>query len=121
MPTETRARRNRFGHALERVRTVVRSRRQITVPDEVLEQLGVQEGDEIEFTTQEDGTVALRGWTSIPTDQKWFWTPEWQEGEREADADIAAGRLHGPFASAEEMLATLDADEGAETADGTGA
>lgn len=118
MPTDTRARRSRLGRALDRVRTVVRPRRQITVPDEVLEQLGVQEGDEIEFTAQEDGTVALRGWTSIPTDQKWFWTPEWQEGEREADTDIAAGRTHGPFATAEEMFAALDADDDTEHGDG---
>jgi hypothetical protein len=25
--------------------------------------------------------------------QAWFWTPEWQAGEREADADLAAGRF----------------------------
>lgn len=24
--------------------------------------------------------------------QAWFWTPEWQPGERRADADLAAGR-----------------------------
>ncbi len=28
----------------------------------------------------------------IDPDQAWFWTPEWQEKEREADGDIAAGR-----------------------------
>ena len=25
-------------------------------------------------------------------DQAWFWTPEWQAIERQADADLAAGR-----------------------------
>jgi hypothetical protein len=25
--------------------------------------------------------------------QFWFWSPEWQAGEREADADLAAGRF----------------------------
>ena len=25
--------------------------------------------------------------------QAWFWTPEWQQMEREADEDIAAGRV----------------------------
>lgn len=24
-------------------------------------------------------------------EQAWFWTPEWQAGEREADADLEAG------------------------------
>ena len=26
-------------------------------------------------------------------DQSWFWTEEWQAGEREADEDLAAGRI----------------------------
>lgn len=26
-------------------------------------------------------------------DQRWFWTPEWQAREREADEDILAGRV----------------------------
>src|SRR5438045_6764545 len=30
--------------------------------------------------------------TSLHESQAWFWTPEWQEGEREADEDLAAGR-----------------------------
>ena len=28
-----------------------------------------------------------------PSDQSWFWTDEWQAMEREADLDIAAGRV----------------------------
>jgi hypothetical protein len=26
-------------------------------------------------------------------DQRWFWTPTWQEREQEADADITAGNV----------------------------
>ena len=42
----------------------------------------------------------------IDADQACFWTPEWQRGEREADADIAAGtgRLYN---SDEGFLAAL--------------
>jgi antitoxin PrlF len=29
---------------------------------------------------------------SVDPSQAWFWTPEWQAGEREADKDIATGR-----------------------------
>jgi hypothetical protein len=39
-------------------------------------------------------------------DQAWFWTPEWQAKEREADADIAAGRVTR-FESDEEFLDAL--------------
>jgi len=27
-------------------------------------------------------------------DQSWYWTPEWQAAEKEADEDFAAGRVH---------------------------
>lgn len=35
--------------------------------------------------------------------QAWFWTPEWQAGEREVDGQLHAARLIGPFKSVEEM------------------
>jgi hypothetical protein len=40
-------------------------------------------------------------------DQAWFWTEEWQAGEREADAQISAGALpvYGDMAA---LLADLD-------------
>ncbi len=41
------------------------------------------------------------------TDQAWFWTPEWQEGERRADADLAAGRVTR-FDSDEAFLEALE-------------
>lgn len=43
----------------------------------------------------------------IDPDQAWFWTPEWQAKEREADADLAAGR-GTYFDSDEEFLRALD-------------
>ncbi len=50
-------------------------------------------------------------WTAVssghPADQAWFWTPEWQEGERGVDEAIAAGRTTY-FGSAEDFLAALD-------------
>jgi hypothetical protein len=39
-------------------------------------------------------------------DQAWFWTPEWQAGERQADEDIVAGRLTR-YGSDEEFLTAL--------------
>lgn len=40
-------------------------------------------------------------------DQAWFWTAEWQEGERRADADLAAGRFTR-FESDEAFFQALD-------------
>lgn len=43
----------------------------------------------------------------IDPEQKWWWTEEWQKGEREAEEDIRAGRVSGPFESAEELISHL--------------
>jgi hypothetical protein len=54
--------------------------------------------------------IELRPQVPVPADQQWFWTERWQRMEREADADIAAGRV-ARFDSPEELVADLDADE----------
>jgi hypothetical protein len=41
-------------------------------------------------------------------DQAWFWTEEWQAGEREVDREIAAGNVT-TFATLDEFDAALDA------------
>ena len=43
----------------------------------------------------------------IDPEQAWFWTREWQQREREADKDLAAGRVT-QFESDEDFLAALD-------------
>ncbi len=56
----------------------------------------------------------MEAWTAQLTraardpDQAWFWTPEWQAGERAADADIAAGKSTR-YESDEEFLTALEA------------
>lgn len=74
-------------------RAQIRRKNQLTVPRQVRQALHLAEGDEVEFTVHADGEVTLRGMTAIPTDQRWFWTEEWQAGEREASAQIAEGGL----------------------------
>ena len=39
-------------------------------------------------------------------DQRWFWTPEWQEKERQVDRDIAEGRVE-TFDTMEDFLSSL--------------
>jgi antitoxin PrlF len=85
----------------------VRGRGQLTLPAEVRDALHVGEGDEVEFTRHEDGTVTVRGLKTIPADQAWFWSPDWLAGEREADEDIARGALSPVYSSAEEMFGDL--------------
>jgi AbrB family looped-hinge helix DNA binding protein len=91
-----------------RTRVKIRPKAQLTLPEEIRHALHIGEGDEVEFTVHDDGTITLRGYVSIPTDQAWFFTPEWLAGERQADEDIAAGRTR-KHDSAEDMFAHLDA------------
>jgi len=43
----------------------------------------------------------------IPVDQLWFWTRDWQRKEWEAEEDVKAGRLSGPFTSSRELVKSL--------------
>ena len=73
-------------------RAVLRAKGQVTLPSEIRKALHIDEGDDISFEVTDDG-VRMRGLKSIRADQAWFWTPEWQAKEREADEEIAAGRV----------------------------
>ena len=57
--------------------------------------------------TLEEANVAAKAGLIDP-DQRWWWTEEWQEGEREVERDIKAGRTSGPFETAKELFAHLD-------------
>jgi len=88
-------------------RVMLRAKNQLTLPPEVLAALHVHAGDEVEFTVTADGEVHLRGLAVIPAEQRWFWTDEWQAGEREASEQIAAGEVT-THPDADEMFAALD-------------
>jgi len=42
--------------------------------------------------------------------QDYFWTPEWQEGEREANDDIKMGRVKS-FNSVQELIEELHSEK----------
>ena len=63
-------------------------------------------GAQVEIV-ERDGEIVLRPHVAVPADQAWFWGDTWREMEREADADIADGRVDS-FENAEDMLAELD-------------
>ena len=79
---------------------------QITLPAPVRKKLGIVEGDMIEIEIKDD-TAVLVPQKLVDKSQSYFWTKKWQETEREADADIKAGRVK-VFGSAEELLKELD-------------
>jgi AbrB family looped-hinge helix DNA binding protein len=91
-----------------RARVKVRAKAQLTLPEEIRQALHIGEGDEVEFAVLDDGTITVRGYVSVPTDQAWFFTPGWLAGEREADEEINAGR-GTTHTSAEDMFTHLEA------------
>lgn len=78
---------------------------QITIPDDVREELHLEPGQPVEIVVHKGG-VLIRP-IDIDPEQAWFWTPEWQAKEREADRDYAEGRFTRYY-STEEFLAALD-------------
>ncbi len=87
--------------------TTVRAKGQVTIPAQIRQAARLEEGDPVEVEIVEDG-ILLRPMKVIDASQAWFWTPEWQTGERQADAEIAAG-LGDRYESDEEFLAALKA------------
>lgn len=86
--------------------SVVRNRGQWTIPAEIRRVARIEEGDVLEAEIVQDG-ILLRVRKVIDASQAWFWAPEWQRGEREADADLAAGRSDR-YEGDQEFLAALD-------------
>ncbi|MBI4491196.1 MAG: AbrB/MazE/SpoVT family DNA-binding domain-containing protein [Chloroflexi bacterium] len=86
--------------------TRIGSKRQITIPREALERLGLQPGDLLEVQVRGE-VLHLVPQRVIPRDQAWFWSKEWQKKEREADEAITRGEVSQPFESADELLEHL--------------
>ena len=74
-------------------RTTLRAKGQLTLPDDVRKAAKLQEGDLIEAEVTENGEVILRPLATVHRSQAWFWTPEWQAGEREATEQIQRGEV----------------------------
>lgn len=103
----------------ERVVHVLAQQRPIgllALTPELRQALCLADGDEVDLAVDAGGQVTLRGMTRIriPSDQRWFWAEQWQEGERAASAAIAAGDTT-VYLSSEEFLAAM---AGGETRDG---
>ena len=80
---------------------------QVSIPKEVRERLHLAEGDLVEVQ-ERDGEIVMVPKKLIDADQAWFWSREWQEGEREVDEDIRAGRVIGPFKTIDELKKHLE-------------
>jgi bifunctional DNA-binding transcriptional regulator/antitoxin component of YhaV-PrlF toxin-antitoxin module len=80
----------------------------LILPEKIRQAAGLSEGDTVYVEVEDRGEAGLQvRLRNIDPDQAWFWTPEWQAKEREADEDYAAGRFTRYY-SDEEFLAELE-------------
>jgi bifunctional DNA-binding transcriptional regulator/antitoxin component of YhaV-PrlF toxin-antitoxin module len=81
------------------------AKHQVTIPHRISKALQLRKGDHM-LMRLVGRRVEMIPASLVPRDQLWFWTAAWQKKEREADDDIAAGRLK-EFATAEDLLKDL--------------
>lgn len=84
----------------------MQSRGVVAMPRELRKRLHLDDpGAQLELTEREDGVIELRAQMAVPVTQSWFWAENWQQREREAEADVAAGR----YTTHEDVDSFLDA------------
>ncbi|MDD5452269.1 MAG: AbrB/MazE/SpoVT family DNA-binding domain-containing protein [Thermodesulfobacteriota bacterium] len=69
---------------------------QITIPQGLRRKLNLAVGDYVEVENK-DGDIIMKPVKLVHPDQEYFYTKEWQEGEAQADKDMAKGDVVGPF------------------------
>ena len=79
---------------------------QVPLPAPLRRELRLEPGDYIEVAVAEDSLI-LTPKVLVDKSQAYFWTESWQAGERQAEADISAGRVKA-FDSVEALIADLD-------------
>jgi bifunctional DNA-binding transcriptional regulator/antitoxin component of YhaV-PrlF toxin-antitoxin module len=83
----------------------IKRKKQVTLPDAVMETLGLTEGGEILFKARGKSIYIEPVVTiTVPAEEAYAFTPEWQEQIRESLKQVEAGEVYGPFKSGEEIL-----------------
>ena len=80
---------------------------QVTLPKKIRIKANMQPGDFVEVELDEEGHIVLTPKKLVDASQAYFWTEEWQKGERQADEDIRAGRVKR-FKSTTEAIKYLE-------------
>ena len=84
----------------------IQSRGTVSLPVALRRRYGLdQPGAQVEIIDA-DGEIILRPKFPVDVSQSWFWSQEWQDGEKEADSQKARGEGE-IFAAEEEFLDSL--------------
>jgi AbrB family looped-hinge helix DNA binding protein len=84
----------------------IRRNFQITLPASLRKRLHLSIGDILE-TEIKAGKIIIKPKKAIDAEQVWFWSKEWQEAEKEAEADLKEGRVK-KFKNVEDLIKDLD-------------
>ncbi|WP_027629124.1 AbrB/MazE/SpoVT family DNA-binding domain-containing protein [Ruminiclostridium cellobioparum] len=84
----------------------LRQKSQVTIPADILKALNLKAGDKLEFTVQ-DGKIIVQPVVTVPKDQAWFWSENWQAEERIVDEQIKNGQVKS-FDNIDALIEDLD-------------
>lgn len=79
---------------------------QITIPSDVRRKLHICVGAIFDFCV-EKGAIVIKPKTLVDEEQAWFWTKEWQTGEKEVDKTRKKGQTKA-FKNLKEMRAHFE-------------
>ncbi len=79
---------------------------QVTLPAAIRREANVEEGDILTVHLEADRIVLIPK-KLIDKSQAYFWTEDWQEAEREAERDLAEGRVEA-YETVDELSAGLE-------------
>ena len=88
----------------------IRTRNQITIPEKVLKELGIKQGDDL-LVEIKDGAMTLIPAISIPRDEAYLFTPQWQKALRQAEKELRDGEYY-EAESVKEMFRILNSENG---------
>jgi len=83
----------------------VKNKYQIVIPEDVRKKLKVEIGDTLEIE-EKNGVLIAKPVMVIEKSQAYFWTDEWQEGEKEAEEAKKKGKFED-FQKAAEAIKWL--------------
>ncbi|MBF0505620.1 MAG: AbrB/MazE/SpoVT family DNA-binding domain-containing protein [Nitrospirae bacterium] len=83
----------------------VRSKFQIVIPDDIRKRLHVQVGDTLEMQ-EKDGMLVIKPVIVVDKAQAYFWTDDWQAGEKDAETAKKQGDFK-EFSEADEAVKWL--------------
>lgn len=91
-------------------RITIRKRGQVTLPKSFIDKFDLEEGDSLNLEINQQGEIIVVPMVQVPVSQSWFWTNEWQAGEREAEEDIKKGHVKR-FDHVDDLIADLESDD----------